>query len=57
MVMAAVCQPLAARPWKKLVWGRRLVEMKGLGIEAAGKGLDLVGIQRVGARWRSGGPR
>ena len=42
MVMAAVCQPLAARPWKKLACAAASSSVEGLGIKAGGETLDLV---------------
>ncbi len=42
----AVCQPLAARPLKKLAVRRRLIQMKGLRIELRRERLDLFGSDR-----------
>ena len=40
--MAAVCQPLAANPRKKLCLRSRFVEMKGLRIEFRREGLNFL---------------
>ena len=47
MVIAAVCQPLAARPPNRRGLCRGVVEVEGLRIELSGKRLDLRFIDGV----------
>ena len=45
--MAAVCQPLAARPANMRALGRLVIEVKRLRVELAGEGLDLRFVHRM----------
>ena len=47
MVIAAVCQPLAARPANSVRLAECIVEVKRLRVELAGEGLDLRFVDRV----------
>jgi hypothetical protein len=47
IVSAAVCQPLAARPPKKVLLGGLFVGVEGLRVELPRKGLDLRHVEHV----------
>jgi hypothetical protein len=49
MVIAAVCQPLAAKPDSRVSLGRLIIEVEGLRIELTGKRFDLLLIDDVGS--------
>ena len=49
MVIAAVCQPLAAKPDSRVSLGRLVIEVEGLRIELTGKCFDLLLIDDVGS--------
>ncbi len=53
MVIAAVCQPLAASPSNSVSAASASSSMKRLRIELAPEGFDLLGVQRMRGRNQS----